>query len=93
MIFSVVVSDGELVFRNKVYPCAKQTKECKVCTANRSYAYCRTEEAFDTCGLLRLYGIIIAVLIPFSALIAIAAVLCENVASIGWNIMLGIVYM
>ena len=47
----------------------------------------------NNCGLLKVYGILAAVLIPMCVFVAVAALVVEKVDSIAWNSILGVIYM
>ena len=89
----VSTSDAEISYKQTAIPCAKPVGNCKTCRINTRYAYCTVEETMNNCGLLKVYGILAAVLIPMCAFVGIAALVVEKVDSIAWNSILGVIYM
>jgi len=79
--------------QQRAIACETENNLCKPCKIDTSIPLCIVENFVETCGIIRIYGIIIASIIPICALIGIPTILCNNLSSTGWNIFLGIVYL
>ncbi len=89
----VARSDAPMRYEQRAVQCVKPGGGCQICKLNTQFQYCTVEEFVNPCGLLRVYGIVIAVLIPMAAVAGEMAVVLEAADSLAWNVMLGIIYL